>query len=482
VRTAEVATPQERNIEADICVIGAGSAGLTVAAGAVQMGARTVLIESGRMGGDCLNTGCVPSKSLIAAAAVANTARKAAAFGVLAAEPKIDFARVHDHLHEVIGAIAPHDSEERFTKLGCTVIRAKARFLDARAVEAGGRVIRARRFVIATGSRAAVPPIPGLDRVPYFTNETLFESKDLPKHLIVIGAGPFGIEMAQAYRRLGARVTVLDLGPMLPRDDPEAVAVLRDTLRGEGIEIVEQMTISGIARSGNDIAVALADRAKRIEGSHLLVATGRRPNVEDLGLEAAGVRYTSKGIAVDLRLRTGNRRIYAIGDVVGSYQFTHVAGYHAGVVLQNALFRLPTKIDFASLPWVTYSDPELAQVGMTEGQARPADGRSVTVLRGSLADNDRAQAQRTTTGFIKVNVGKHGRVLGATILAHNAGELLLPWVLAISQGIKIGALARLIAPYPTISEITKRVAGSYYAPVLFGARTRWFVRILGWLG
>jgi pyruvate/2-oxoglutarate dehydrogenase complex dihydrolipoamide dehydrogenase (E3) component len=468
--------------EADICVIGAGSAGLSVAAGAVQMGARTVLIESGRMGGDCLNTGCVPSKSLIAAAAVANTVRQAAAFGVLAAELQIDFARVHDHLHEVIGTISPHDSEERFTKLGCTVIRARARFLDPRTAEAAGRVIRARRFVIATGSRPAVPPIPGLDRVPYFTNETLFENKDLPKHLIVIGGGPFGIEMAQAYRRLGARVTVLDLGPMLPKDDPETVAVLRDTLRGEGVDIVEHAGISAVDRSGDDIAVSLADGGERIEGSHLLVATGRRPNVEDLGLEAAGVRHTGKGVDVDLRLRTSNQRIYAIGDVVGSYQFTHVAGYHASVALQNALFHLPTKIDFASLPWVTYTDPELAQVGMTEKQARAAYGRSVTVLRSSLADNDRAQAERVTTGLIKVNVGKHGRVLGATILAHNAGELLLPWVLAISQGIKISALARLIAPYPTISEITKRVAGSYYAPVLFGARTRRLVRILGWLG
>jgi pyruvate/2-oxoglutarate dehydrogenase complex dihydrolipoamide dehydrogenase (E3) component len=473
---------QQRDIEADICVIGAGSAGLSVAAGAAQMGVRTVLVESGRMGGDCLNTGCVPSKSLIAAAAAANTVRKAAAFGVLATEPRIDFARVHDHLHEVIDSIAPHDSEERFTKLGCTVVRAKARFVNPRAVEAGGRIIRSRRFVIATGSRAAVPPIPGLDQVPYFTNETLFDSKELPKHLIVIGAGPVGIEMAQAYRRLGARVTVLDLGPMLPRDDPEAVAALRDTLRDEGIRIVEHIAVSGIARSGDAIAVERSDGGERIEGSHLLVATGRRPNVEGLGLEAASVQYASKGIAVDLRLRTSNRRIYAIGDVIGGHQFTHVAGYHAGVALQNALFRLPTKINLASLPWVTYTDPELAHVGMTEAQARATHGRAVTVLRSTFAENDRARAERTTAGSIKVNVGKRGRVLGATILGRNAGDLLLPWVLAISQGIRVGALARVIAPYPTLSEISKRVAGSYYAPVLFGARTRRLVRILGWLG
>jgi pyruvate/2-oxoglutarate dehydrogenase complex dihydrolipoamide dehydrogenase (E3) component len=472
---------EERNIDADVCVIGAGSAGLSAAAGAVQMGARTVLIESSRMGGDCLNTGCVPSKSLIAAATAAHTVRNATAFGVHATPLHIDFARVHDHVHEVIGAIAPHDSVERFTQLGCTVIRAKARFISPRAAEAGGRVIRARRFVIATGSRPTVPAIPGLDQVAYFTNETLFETKELPRHLIVIGAGPVGVEMAQAHRRLGARVTVLDLGAMLPKDDPEAVAVLRDTLRSEGIEIVEYTTISGIARSGSDIAVALRD-GKRVEGSHLLVATGRRPNLEDLGLEAAGIRYSSKGIDVDLRLRTSNRRIYAIGDVIGSYQFTHVAGYHAGVALQNALFRLPAKVNLASLPWVTYTDPELAHVGMTEAQARAVHGGSVTILRSALAENDRAQAERSTAGSIKVNVGKRGRVLGATILGRNAGDLLLPWVLAISQGIRVGALARLIAPYPTLSEISKRVAGSYYAPVLFGPRTRRIVRMLGWLG
>jgi pyruvate/2-oxoglutarate dehydrogenase complex dihydrolipoamide dehydrogenase (E3) component len=473
---------QPRHIEADICVIGAGSGGLSAAAGAVQMGARTVLIESGRMGGDCLNSGCVPSKSLIAAAEVAQNIRRAAAFGIVAAQPGIDFARVHDHVHEVIGSIAPHDSEERFAGLGCTVIRAQAQFVGPRTVEAGSHVIRARRFVIATGSRASVPPIPGLDKVPYFTNETLFDNQVLPQHLLIIGAGPIGIEMAQAYRRLGARVTVLDLGPMLPRDDPEAVASLRSTLLEEGIGLVERITISTITATGNTIAVALADRSERIEGTHLLVATGRLPNVEGLGLAAAGVGLTRSGIAVDPRLRTSNRRIYAIGDVVGGYQFTHVAGYHAGVALQNALFRLPAKVNFTALPWVTYTDPELAQVGMTEAQARAAYGQRVTVLRSSFADNDRARTERVTAGFLKVMVGRRGRVLGATLLGRHAGELLLPWVLAISQDIRIGALARVIAPYPTISEISKRVAGSYYTPVLYGARTRWLVRMLGRLG
>lgn len=474
----------QRRLEADICIIGAGSGGLNVAAGAAQMGARTVLIESGRMGGDCLNTGCVPSKALIAAAGVAHAARTASPFGVIVPEPKIDFCGVHDHVHAVIDAIAPHDSVERFTQLGCSVLQAKARFLDRNTVEADGRIVRARRFVIATGSRAAVPPIPGLDQVPYFTNETLFDNKKPLDHLIIIGGGPIGIEMAQAHARLGVDVTVVDLGPILPKDDPDAVDVLRAVLRGEGVEIVERVKVSGVSRSGDGIAVTLQDDQGewRILGSHLLIATGRRPNIEELGLESAGVDQNKQGIAVDERLRTSNPHIYAIGDVIGGYQFTHVAGYHAGVVLRNALFRLPAKVDLRALPWVTYTDPELAQVGMTETQARKTHGDRITILRSVLAENDRAQAERALAGFIKVIVGARGQILGATILGRGAGELVLPWVLAISQRLKIGAMANLIAPYPTLSEISKRAAGSYYTPTLFSGRTRWLVRMLGWLG
>lgn len=473
-----------RAISADICVIGAGSAGLSVAAGAAQMGARTVLIEAARMGGDCLNTGCVPSKALLAAAKAAANIRHAGQFGVQAGEPQVDFAAVNRHVHDVIAQIAPHDSVERFSGLGCTVIQARARFVDERTVEAGEQRIRARRFVIATGSRAAVPPIPGLADIPFLTNENIFENKVLPEHLIVIGGGPIGCEMAQAHRRLGARVSVLDLATILPKDDPDLVAVVRQALRADGITIEEGAKILKLERRGGGVAVLVADGdgEREIVGSHLLVAAGRRPNVEDLGLEAAGVQYGPKGIEVDQRLRTSKRRIFAAGDVAGSYQFTHLAGYHAGIVLRNALFRLPAKVDIGALPWVTYTDPELAHVGLTEVQARAEGKDDVRVLTSTFAENDRARTERATEGLIKVVVSKRGQVLGAGIAGAHAGELILPWVLAVGQRMKIGTLAGVIAPYPTFSEISKRAAGSYYTPTLFSPRTRRLVWMLRWLG
>lgn len=473
-----------RAISADICVIGAGSAGLSVAAGAAQMGARTVLIEAARMGGDCLNTGCVPSKALLAAAKAAANIRHAGRFGVHAGEPQVDFAAVNRHVHDVIAQIAPHDSVERFTGLGCTVIQARACFVDDRTVEAGEQRVRARRFVIATGSRAAAPPIPGLADIPFFTNENIFENTALPDQLIVIGGGPIGCEMAQAHRRLGARVSVLDLATILPKDDPDLVAVVRQALRADDITIEEGAKVLKLERRDGGVAVVVADGdgEREIVGSHLLVAAGRMPNVEDLGLEAAGVQYGPKGIAVDQRLRTSNRRIFAAGDVAGSYQFTHLAGYHAGIVLRNALFRLPAKVDIGALPWVTYTDPELAHVGLTEAQAHAEGNDGVRVLTSTFAENDRARTERATEGLIKVVVSKRGQVLGAGIAGAHAGELILPWVLAVGQRMKIGTLAGMIAPYPTFSEISKRAAGSYYTPTLFSPRTRRLVRMLRWLG
>jgi pyruvate/2-oxoglutarate dehydrogenase complex dihydrolipoamide dehydrogenase (E3) component len=474
----------KEEITADICVIGAGSAGLSVAAGGAQMGARTVLIEGHRMGGDCLNTGCVPSKSLLSAAKAAQSISKAHGYGVVTQEPQTDFAVVHRYVHSVIGAIAPHDSVERFTGLGCRVIQARASFSDSRTVVAGEAVIRARRFVIATGSRPFIPPIPGVDKVPFFTNESIFDNTVLPSHLIVIGAGPIGCEMAQAHRRLGAKVTVLDLARMLPKDDPEAVDVVRRSFTAEGIETAESTRITSVHKSDDKIVVTLEDggHERRIEGSHLLIATGRQANVSHLGLEKAGVKYTPKGVEVDARLRTTNKRIFAAGDVIGSYQFTHAASYHAGIVLRNALFRLPAKNAPKALPWVTYTDPELAHVGLTEADARKTQGDAVRVLRADFAQNDRAQAEGHTEGFLKAVVSKRGKILGATIVGAQAGELISPWVLALSKGLKIGDMASVIAPYPTLSEISKRAAGSYFTPVLFSNRTKWLVRLLGVFG
>ncbi len=469
-------------ITTDLCIIGAGSGGLAVAAGAVQMGASVVLIEKGKMGGDCLNYGCVPSKSLIAAGKAAQTVRTAGRFGVNGHEPAIDFAAVHAHVHGVIAAIAPNDSEERFVGLGVRVLREPARFVGPREVEAAGQRVRARRFVIATGSSPAVPPVPGLAETPHLTNETIFDLTERPEHLIVLGGGPIGCELAQAYRRLGARTTVLQRSAILPKDDPAAIEVVRRQLLDEGVDLRERVQVASVEREGNGVAVTVrqAEAEERIVGSHLLVAVGRQANVEGLDLEAAGVDYSPKGIGVDARLRTSNRRIYAIGDVAGGYQFTHVAAHHAGIVIRNALFKLPARSDTRALPWVTYTEPELAQVGLTEPLARER-GLEVEALTWPFVDNDRAQTERETEGFVKVLVDRRGRVQGATIVGEHAGELIQPWVLAIAKGLKIASMAQIIAPYPTLGEASKRAAGSYYTPKLFSERTRKLVRFLQWL-
>ncbi|MFN3460421.1 MAG: dihydrolipoyl dehydrogenase family protein, partial [Oceanibaculum sp.] len=413
-----------RRIETDICVIGAGSAGLSVAAGASQMGARTVLVERAKMGGDCLNYGCVPSKALLAAGRRARIASHSAEFGI-DGHATVDFARVQAHVAGVIAAIAPHDSVERFEGLGVTVLQAEARFTGPRELVAGDTVVRAKRFVIATGSRTAIPPVPGLEGVPYLTNETIFGMPEKPAHLLILGGGPIGLEMAQAHRNLGCEVTVIEMASIAGKDDPELVELLRRRLCADGIRLLERTRALGVAakQSGVSVMVEKDGIVEEVSGSHLLVATGRAPSVEGLGLEAAGVRYGKKGIEVDARLRTSNRHIFAIGDVAGPYQFTHMAGYHAGIVIRNALFRLPAKVDYSAVPWVTYTDPELAQVGMSEEAARQQHGE-IRILRWGFHENDRAQAERETEGYAKIVTLPNGRILGATILGPQAGELI----------------------------------------------------------
>lgn len=463
----------------DLCVIGAGSGGLSVAAGAVQLGASVVLVEAAEMGGDCLNTGCVPSKSLLAAAKAAHGPPPG--LGVTA-ETRVDMAGVRAHVRAVIDGIAPHDSQERFEGLGVTVIRAFARFTGPGEVEAGGTRIRARRFVIATGSRPVLPPIPGLEAVGALTNETIFDQGALPDPLLILGGGPIGIEMAQAHRRLGARVTVLEGARALGREDPEAAAVVLARLRAEGVEIVEGAQVASAAREGDAVVLTAAD-GRVWRGAAVLVAAGRAPALEGLGLEAAGVRTTPAGVAVDAGLRSvSNRRVFAVGDAAGGPQFTHVAGWHAGLVIRTALFRLPVKADLRAVPRVTYADPELAQVGPTEAEARAAHGPRLEVLRADFADNDRARAEGATEGFVKIMVAR-GRPVGATIVGRGAGEAIGLWTLAIGQGLKIGAVAGMVAPYPTLAEASKRAAGAYYAPRLFA--NPWVkraVRALGRLG
>ena len=449
----------------DICIIGAGSGGLSVAAGAVQMGARVVLIEAGEMGGDCLNAGCVPSKALLAAAKAAQAMRSGARFGITPVEPQIDFAAVKDHVARTIATIAPVDSQERFEGMGVRVIRAWGAFTSERTLTAGGHHITARRFVIATGSRPAVPPIPGLDSVPYLTNETIFALRERPEHLIIIGGGPIGIEMAQAHRRLGCAVTVIEGDRALPRDDPEAAAVVLDSLRAEGVVILEGKKVGSVAGQAGSLRVTLED-GREVAGSHLLLAVGRQVALDGLNLETAGVAFTRKGVTVDASLRSTNRRIFAVGDAAGGLQFTHVAGYHAGIVVRQAVLGLPAKTTIRHIPWVTYADPELAQVGLTEAEARKAHRSGLTVVRAELHHNDRAQTEAKTNGFIKVMIVR-GRAVGVTIVGPQAGELIGLWALVLSKGLKMSAVAGMVAPYPTLGEVSKRAASAYFSPKLF---------------
>lgn len=468
-------------IKADICVIGAGAAGLTVAAGGSQMGAKVVLVEKGEMGGDCLNYGCVPSKALLAAAHTAHTMRQAGRFGVGAVDPEIDFSAVNAHVRGVIDGIAPVDSQERFEGLGVQVIRSEARFTGPREVKADGRLIRARRFVIAAGSAPAIPSIPGLAEAPYLTNETIFELTERPEHLIVIGGGPIGIEMAQAHRRLGSAVTVLQRSRILPRDDVEASEVVRLALLSEGVVIHEKAAIVSVENRSGGVSVTFEEASgerQTVTGSHLLVAAGRTPSVSGLGLEEAGITFTDSGITVDARLRTSNKRVFAVGDIAGGPQFTHVAGYHGGIVLRNALFRIPAKVNHDAVPWVTYTDPELAHVGLTDVQARERYGDGLHILRWPFAENDRAQAERATEGFAKIVADRKGRIVGATIVGRHAGELIMPWIMAVTGRQKIGQAYGPMAPYPTLVEAGRRAAGSYYAPKLFSERTRKIVQFL----
>jgi len=464
-------------ITTDICVIGAGSGGLSVTAGAVQMGAEVVLIEKDKMGGDCLNTGCVPSKALLAAGKHAQAFRTSGPFGIKPATPNIDFAAAMAHVREVIQGIEPHDSVERFESLGVNVIKGAARFTSRNEVAVGERRIRAKRFVIATGSRATVPPIPGIDDTDYLTNETLFENSACPDHLIIVGGGPIGIEMAQAHYRLGVKVTVLERMRALPNDDPDLAAIVVKALLDEGVSIREEVNIASVSGKTGDVRVTLQD-GEEIRGSHLLMATGRAPGVADLGLDKAGIQYSRSGVEVDSRLRTTNKRVFAIGDAKGGLMFTHLAGYDAGIVIRNILFKLPTKANYSAIPWVTYTDPELSQVGLTEAQAKEQYGDAIKVVQWEYAENDRARAERITSGLIKVVAGKRGKILGAGIAGTGAGEIIQPWQIAVAKGYKMADMAGIISPYPTLSEISKRAAGSYFTDRLFSPRTRKIVRLL----
>ena len=467
-------------LKPDICVIGAGSGGLSVAAAAAAFGVSVVLVEKDRMGGDCLNYGCVPSKALIAAAKRAKDSATAAVFGV-DAEPKVEFNRTYRHVRKVIAAIAPNDSAPRFAGLGVRVIAGAARFTDPATVTIdNGITVQARRFVIAAGSSPAIPSIPGLAQTPHLTNETVFDLSELPSHLVVLGGGSIGLELGQAFRRLGARVTVIEAARPLVRDDAECAQIVIDALVREGVEVKAGASVKSVRQSQGlvELVVACGEAEEAVTGSHLLVAAGRSPNLEGLGLDKAGIAFTKTGIVVDRSLQTSNRRAYAIGDAVaGAMMFTHLANYHAGLVIRHALFRLPVKVRYNTVPWVTFTDPELAHVGLTDEAARE-QGYRIRVMRSPYCENDRAQAERATGGHVKVVTSARGRVLGATIVGAHAGELIALWALAINQGLNIRAMAEIVVPYPTFGEVNKRAAMTFFASAAANPTVR---RIVRWL-
>lgn len=469
----------------DLVVIGAGAAGLTAAGGAARLGLRVALIERARMGGECLNTGCVPSKALLAAARRAHLLRAGGAMGVGAmgvgamgvtgAGVAVDYAGVRAHVQGAIAAIAPHDSPERFRAWGVEVVDGEARFTGRRAVEVGDRTLRAPRIVIAAGSRPAVPDIEGLDSVPFLTNETLFDLPVLPRHLVILGAGSVGVEMAQAFRRLGAAVTVVEAGQALARDDAEAAAVVLQQLAAEGVAVRAGTRVSRVSAVPEGVRVEVSP-GEAVTGSHLLLAVGRRPSLDGLGLDAAGVAAGADGIAVDRRRRTSNPAVFAIGDCRAGPRLTHAAGYEGTVAVMNIALGLPAAADFAALPAVTYTDPELAQLGLTETAARERYGR-VRVDRAEFADNDRAVAEGETAGFLKV-IRARGRLVGVTVVGAGAGELLLPWSLAVRGKASLWAVSGAVVAYPTRSEASKAAAFAAYEGLIFGRAARGWARAL----
>ena len=463
--------------EYDLGVIGGGAAGLTVAAGASQLGAKVVLLEKEEaLGGDCLHFGCVPSKTLIKSAKVFHLMKNGPVFGLPKIQPPpVSFARIAAHIAEVRQKIQKHDSEERFCGLGVQVVKGKACFTSPHSVALDDRTFTARHWVIATGSSPAVPDIEGLESTPFLTNKDLFTLDCLPGSLIILGAGPVAVEMAQAFARLGSRVSVVQRsGQILSKEDKDLADRIMESLKSEGIEFYLNSSVSRVnSVLGIPELVIRNENSEqiRLKGEKLLIALGRKPNLEGLGLEKAGVEYSSKGITVDNRLRTSNKHIFAAGDITGQYQFTHAAGYEGGVVLANTIFRLPKKADYTWLPWCTYTDPELASMGLNEKRARQKN-IEYKVWQEEFSENDRALTEGQSRGCIKMLVDSNERPLGVQILGPQAGDLLGEWVAVLNAKVKISTLASSVHPYPTLAEINKKVAGDLMAQKLFSEKIK----------
>ena len=464
--------------EYDLGIIGGGAAGLTVAAGAAQLGAKTLLIEKEKeLGGDCLHYGCVPSKTLIKTARIYHLMKTSPDFGLPAVKvPPVDFSQITERIRSVIRTIQEHDSEERFCSLGTKVVFGSPHFIDEQAVTLKGKTHSAKRWVIATGSSPAAPPFEGLSRTPYLTNRDIFSLSELPRSMIILGGGPIAIEMAQAFCRLGTEIQVVQRSEqILSREDEDMATLVLETLRAEGVRFHLNATVLKVARadeSSQEVVLVRKDGDRTvIRAEKVLVATGRVPNLAGLALDEIGVEYDRKGITVDDRMRTAQKHIYAAGDVTGDFQFTHAAGYEGGVVVSNAVFHFPRKVNYRWFPWCTYSDPELASIGMNEKRARAA-GIDYSLFTESFSGNDRSLAEGEPVGKIKMLLDKTENPIGVQILGPHAGELLHEWVAALNGKVKLSALASAVHPYPTLGEISKKVVGSFLAPKLFSERVQ----------
>ncbi len=461
----------------DIGIIGGGAGGLTVAAGAAQLGAKTILIEKEtELGGDCLHFGCVPSKTLIKSAHVYHLMKNAEKFGLPKVDlPPVEFKNVSDRVRSVIQSIQHHDSVERFCGLGAQVEFGNPGFTDEHTIRLNGKTYTAKAWVIASGSSAIIPPIKGLDQTPFITNKEIFYLDQLPQSMIVLGAGPIGVEMAQAFSRFGTDVTVVDMAPqILPYDDQELAETVMETLISEGVKFYVNHTIEAVSDLGNERNVTIMHKdgsVVSLKAETLLVALGRIANVEGLGLETIGVEYDRRGIPVDNRMRTNHKHIYAVGDVNGGFQFTHAAGYEGGIVVSNAIFRLPRKADYTYMPWCTFTDPPLGNIGMNEKMAQKA-GIDYKVWTEEFKDNDRSVAEGEKIGKIKMLLNEKEKPIGVQILGPHAGDLLAEWVAVLNGKVKLATLAAAVHPYPTIGEINKRVAGKFFSPKIFSEKVQ----------
>lgn len=461
----------------DIGVIGGGAAGLTVAAGASQLGAKTLLVEKENvLGGDCLHYGCVPSKTLIKSAKVYHLLKNAPEYGLPDIKvPPVKYSNIVRRIKNVINTIQKHDSEERFCSLGVQVAYGLPSFSDPNTIELKGNIYSAKNWVIATGSSAAVPQINGLETTPFITNREIFSLEELPESIIILGAGPIAVEMAQAFCRLGSRVIVVQRsGQILSKEDKDMADSVMEILALEGVEFYLNSSVLKVNRTGNGTEVSIKNKKgeeDKIKAERLLIALGRSPNIEGLKLENAGVEYDKRGIKVDSRLRTSRKHIYAAGDVTGKYQFTHAAGYEGGIVLGNAIFHLPRKTDYTFLPWCTYTDPELASIGLNEKGAGQA-GIKYSVWTEDFISNDRSLAEGEKSGKIKMILDEKEKPVGVQILGPGGGDLIGEWVAVLNSKMKLSKLASAIHPYPTLVEINKRVAGNYLSPKLFSDKVQ----------